>query len=108
MKPKIALDWNSIVQFINRGVAEVLAYMGFWKMGWWAQMFTVVMMLIAVILVMMGPLIFAAFRLFRDGERPSLVGAVFVLASSATGSLVLLILFRLAQQVANRHPGPIL
>lgn len=105
---KLPFNWATVVNVVNRGVESALAYIGFWKMGWWAQMFAVTMMIIAVVVVMMGPLLLAAWRLFRDGDRPGLIGMVFIAASSGTGAIVLMLLFRLAQMVVNRHPGAIL
>lgn len=108
MRPKIPLDWSSIVNVVNRGFSAALNTIGFWQMGWWQQIFGVMFVTIAVVVIMMGPLIYSAWRLFRDGDRPSIFGLVFMLASSATGAVLLVLLIRLADQVVNRHPGPIL
>ena len=105
---KLKLDWNTVVNVINTGVNKALASIGFWQMSWFAQMFSVSMMMVAVVLILMGPLLVSAWRLFRNGDRPSLLGMLFIAASSVTGGVVLMLLLRLAQNVVNRHPGPIL
>lgn len=106
--PKVPLDWNTIVNAVNHGFSSVLASIGFWQMGWWQQIFGVMFVTIAVVVIMMGPLVWSAWRLFRDGDRPSILGVLFMLASTATGAVLVMLLVRLADQVVNRHPGPIL
>jgi uncharacterized membrane protein (DUF2068 family) len=102
------LDWEAVRQVINTGTMKLLEYVGFWKMNWWGQIFAVVFMIIAVALVMLGPFLLSALRLAKDGERPGIIGLVIMTISAISGCGVLLILVRIAQQVLEKHPGPIL
>lgn len=107
--PKLPpLDWDSVRRVINTGMMKLLEYVGFWQLNWWSQIFAVVFLILGVTLVMLGPFLLSAFRLAKDGERPSFVGFVIMTCSGVSGCMVLLILIRLAQQVLEHHPGPIL
>lgn len=102
------LGWYKVKVAVGGQLDKILAATSFWQLGFWAQIFAVVAVILVSSAICLGPFLFTAARLLRNGDRPGPVGIVAVLVSVPCGLVLLPLLGRLMQHVLERHPGPIL
>ena len=104
----VIATWGKLQGFIFQKLMATLQASGFWSLGWWAQIFAAVAVLFVGGVVCLGPLIFAAFRMFRSGDRPGLVGLVLIIVCAALGSVLMPLLMQVMQRVLDQHHGPVI
>ena len=100
--------WNRGVVLMGGFLDRVLTASGFWGLSWWAQIFAVVGVVLAGGAVFLGPLLVAAIRFLRSGDRPGLVGIALIVAGMIAAALAMPLLIRLMEHVLDHHPGPVI
>lgn len=102
------LGWWKVKAAVAGQMDSILAATGFWQLGFWSQIFAVVAVILVSSAICLGPVLFAAARMFRSGDRPGAAGLAAILLSVPCGLVLLPLLGRLMQHVLERHPGPII
>jgi len=105
---KLTALWGRGLAQMGGFLDRVLTASGFWALSWWGQIFAVVFVILVALAVFLGPLILAAFRLFRSGDRPGVAGLLAILAGVVAAAMALPLLINLMEHVLDHHPGPVI